>query len=77
LDSKYVADAIKSWIYNWVKNNWKTSNKKEVAHKEMWQEIYKLIQKHKVNPIWVKGHSGHIENEKCDRIAKAEAKKYK
>jgi len=77
LDSKYVADAIKSWIKNWVKNNWRTSNKKEVAHKEMWQEIYKLMQKHKINPIWVKGHSGHKENEICDRIAKEEAKKHK
>ncbi len=76
-DSKYVVEGIKSWIKNWVKNNWKTSSKKEVSHKSMWQEIYKLMQKHKINPIWVKGHSGHKENELCDKIAKKEAQKLK
>ncbi|EDP73317.1 RNase H family protein, partial [Hydrogenivirga sp. 128-5-R1-1] len=57
--------------------NWKTSSKKEVSHKTMWQEIYELMQKHKIHPIWVKGHSGHKENELCDKIAKEEAEKYK
>ncbi|RMD47429.1 MAG: ribonuclease HI [Aquificota bacterium] len=75
-DSKYVVNGIREWIKNWVKNNWKTSSKKEVSHKDMWQEIYKLMQIHKINPIWVKGHSGHKENEMCDKIAKEEAKHF-
>ncbi len=75
-DSKYVIQAIESWIYNWEKNNWKTSSKKPVAHSDMWKEILKLIKKHKVIPIWVKAHAGHKENELCDKIAKEEAKKH-
>ncbi|RMA93108.1 ribonuclease HI [Hydrogenothermus marinus] len=75
-DSKYVVKAIKEWIHNWAKNNWKNSAKKEVSHKKLWQEIYNLMKIHKINPIWVKGHSGHKENELCDKIAKQEASKY-
>ncbi len=76
-DSKYVSQAISEWIHNWVKNNWKTSSKKDVSHKEMWQELYMLLQKHNVKPIWIKAHAGHKENEFCDKTAKAEAEKYK
>ena len=76
-DSEYVVKAMKEWIYNWAKNGWKTSKKKEISHREMWQEIYRLMEKHNVNPIWVKAHAGHKENELCDRIAKEEAKKYR
>lgn len=75
-DSKYVVNGIKEWIKTWVKNNWKTSSKKEVSHKKMWQEIYNLMHVHKINPIWIKGHSGHKENEICDKIAKEEASKF-
>lgn len=74
-DSKYVIDGISKWIENWVKNNWKNSSKKEISNKKLWQELYKLKKIHKINPIWVKGHSGHKENELCDKIAKEEAKK--
>ncbi len=76
-DSNYVAKAIKEWIYKWSKNEWKGSSKKEIAHKDMWQEIYRLLNIHRVKPIWVKAHSGHKENEICDRIAKEEASKFK
>ncbi|WP_457625665.1 ribonuclease HI [Persephonella sp.] len=76
-DSRYVEKAIKEWIHNWSRNNWKSSSKKEIAHKDMWQEIYRLINTHKVKPVWVKAHSGHAENELCDKIAKEEALKHK
>ena len=75
-DSQYVIKAISEWIYNWQKNNWKNASKKEIAHRKMWEEIYNLLQKHKVNPIWVKAHAGHTENELCDKIAKEEAQKF-
>ncbi|WP_457639960.1 ribonuclease HI [Persephonella sp.] len=75
-DSKYVADALTDWIYRWEKNNWKNSSKKEVSHKEMWQELLKLLRTHNVSVNWVKAHSGHPENELCDKIAKEEARKY-
>ncbi len=75
-DSKYVSQAIKDWIYRWVKNNWKTSSNKPVSHQELWKEVYKLLQIHSVQPIWIKAHSGHKENEMCDKIAKQEAQKF-
>ena len=76
-DSQYITKALSEWIFNWKKNNWKNSSKKEISHREMWEEIYNLINKHKVKPIWIKGHAGHKENELCDKIAREEASKFK
>ncbi len=75
-DSKYVANGINEWIYNWAKNNWKNSKKRDIQHKDMWQDIYRLINTHKVSIVWIKGHAGHKENELCDKIAKQEAQKF-
>jgi ribonuclease HI len=75
-DSKYVVDGINSWLEKWKKNGWKTSNKKEVLNKDLWQRLDQLLQKHKVKAIWIKGHNGHPENEYCDKVAKMEAEKY-
>tara|TARA_A100000164_G_C21602543_1_gene628195 strand:+ start:139 stop:582 length:444 start_codon:yes stop_codon:yes gene_type:complete len=68
-DSKYVKNGITSWIYNWKKNGWKTAAKKPVKNKELWIELDHLIQKHNIAWKWVKGHSGHIENERADELA--------
>ena len=68
-DSKYVKNGITSWIHNWKKNGWKTAAKKPVKNKELWVELDHLIQKHNISWKWVKGHSGHIENERADELA--------
>ena len=68
-DSQYVKNGITSWIHNWKKNGWKTAAKKPVKNKELWTELDHLIQKHNVSWKWVKGHSGHIENERADELA--------
>lgn len=68
-DSKYVKNGITAWIYNWKRNGWKTASKKPVKNKELWIELDNLIQKHNVSWKWVKGHSGHIENERADELA--------
>ena len=68
-DSKYVKNGITSWIHNWKKNGWKTAAKKPVKNKELWIELDHLIQKHNISWKWVKGHSGHIENERADELA--------
>tara|TARA_B100001250_G_scaffold171099_1_gene147362 strand:- start:1782 stop:2225 length:444 start_codon:yes stop_codon:yes gene_type:complete len=68
-DSQYVKNGITSWIHNWKKNGWKTAAKKPVKNKELWVELDHLIQKHTVSWKWVKGHSGHIENERADELA--------
>ena len=70
-DSAYVVNAFKQkWMDNWVKNNWKTSTKEPVKNKELWQSLYDLTQKHKVNFIKVKGHSDNEFNNRCDEMAR-------
>lgn len=70
-DSQYVKNAItKKWIDNWQKNGWKTAAKKPVKNKDLWMQFLPLIKKHNVDFRWVKGHSGHPENERCDELAR-------
>ncbi len=68
-DSNYVKNGITKWIVAWKKNNWRNANKKEVANKDLWQELDQVTQKHKISWHWVKGHSGHIGNEMADALA--------
>lgn len=75
-DSAYSVNAFnQGWIYNWIKKGWKTADGKEVKNKEIWQEIYSLTKKHKVNFNKVKGHSNVELNNRCDELARAEIEK--
>lgn len=77
-DSRYVMDGIEKWITNWKQNGWKTSNKKSnVKNIELWQKLDQLREQHVIRWVWVKGHAGHKENERCDELARMEAAKYK
>ena len=70
-DSAYVVNAFEQgWIYNWMKNNWRTSGKEPVKNKELWQELYRLTQIHKVKFNKVKGHSDNEYNNRCDELAR-------
>jgi len=69
-DSKYVKNGIETWINNWKKNNWKTSNKQNVKNKDLWIELDTLIQKRNINWSWVKGHANSLYNERVDLLAK-------
>lgn len=70
-DSRYVMDGVQEWLPNWKKNNWRTSNKKSVVKNiDLWQELDQLLSKHKIRWIWVKGHNGHPENERVDKLAR-------
>lgn len=69
-DSKYVMDGMTSWIHNWKKNNWLTSSKKPVSNADLWKKLSHETAKHDVRWEWVKGHSGHPENELVDKLAK-------
>ena len=68
-DSIYVRDGITKWIHGWRKNGWKTADRKPVKNAELWQELEKAAAPHKVDWRWVKGHAGHPENERADRLA--------
>jgi len=70
-DSAYTVNAFnQGWIYNWMKNGWKTSGKDPVKNKELWQELYTLTKKHKVEFIKVKGHADNEFNNRCDEMAR-------
>ena len=68
-DSKYVIDGITKWIHGWRRNNWINSQKKPVLNADLWRELATAADAHKVNWQWVKGHAGHPENERADRLA--------
>lgn len=69
-DSKYLVDAFnKGWLNSWIKNNWKKSDKKPVKNIDLWKRIKELSDIHKLELIWVEGHAGHPENERCDELA--------
>ena len=72
-DSQYVMKGITEWLANWKANGWKTSNKKQpVKNIDLWQQLDELVQRHEIRWIWVKGHNGHAENERCDALARSE-----
>ena len=68
-DSQYVRKGITEWIHNWKKNGWKTSAKKDVKNADLWQQIDTLSATHTIRWEWVKGHSGHPDNERVDDLA--------
>ncbi|MFC3095827.1 ribonuclease HI [Alteromonas sediminis] len=72
-DSQYVKNGINQWIHNWKKNGWRTKDKKAVKNADLWQRLDKAVSRHVVNWQWVKGHSGHPENEACDQLARTAA----
>ena len=77
-DSRYVMDGVTNWMPNWKKNNWRTSNKKSaVKNVDLRQELDMLLTKHQVRWIWVKGHNGHPENERVDKLARDAIKSLK
>ncbi len=69
-DSQYLKKGITEWIRNWKRNGWMTAEKKPVKNRELWEALDALRGKHLVEWIWVRGHAGHAENERCDELAR-------
>ncbi len=77
-DSQYVCNALNlGWAKKWKANNWMRNKKDPALNVDLWDELLSLYEKHRMNIIWVKGHAGHPENERCDRLAVAAAEKFK
>ena len=77
-DSKYVCDAItKGWARSWKKNGWRKSDKSPALNADLWERLLALLDVHSVTVVWVKGHAGHPENERCDQLAVQESQKFK
>jgi ribonuclease HI len=68
-DSQYVRKGITEWIVNWKRRGWKTADKKPVKNQDLWQRLEAATHKHKIHWKWIKGHSGHEENERADQLA--------
>ena len=68
-DSQYVVKGITEWIDGWLRKNWVNSNKKPVKNKDLWLKLLDLNERHRIKWIWVRGHSGHPENERADALA--------
>ena len=69
-DSNYLRDGITKWIHGWKKNGWKTAAKKPVKNKDLWERLDRALQPHRIEWHWIKGHSGHPENERADALAR-------
>jgi ribonuclease HI len=70
-DSKYVMDGVTKYIDNWKRKGWKTADKKPVKNQDLWELIDAQTTRHKIEWVWVKGHAGHVENERVDELARA------
>ena len=76
-DSKYVIDALeKGWVYGWKKKGWLKADKKPAQNVDLWERLLPLIALHRLRYHWVKGHAENEKNERCDRLAVAESKKF-
>ncbi|MBY6154283.1 ribonuclease HI [Vannielia litorea] len=76
-DSAYVKNGVTGWIHGWKRNGWKTASKKPVKNVELWQRLDAANARHRVTWKWVKGHAGHPENERADKLARAGMKPFK
>jgi len=76
-DSEYLRQGITTWIHSWKKKGWKTADKKPVKNVDLWQRLEAAIETHHVKWHWVKGHSGHAENERADELARIAIKQLK
>ena len=76
-DSKYVLDAIRlGWAERWKKNNWMRNKKEKALNPDLWEALLLELDRHEMEYVWVKGHAGHPQNERCDEMAVAESKKF-
>lgn len=76
-DSSYVKDGITKWIISWKKNGWKTAAKKPVKNEELWKRLEAATHRHDITWEWIKGHAGHAENERADKLARAGMEPFK
>ena len=74
-DSQYLVKGMTEWINDWQRKGWKNSKKEEVANRDLWERLLELAKKHQIDWAWVKGHAGHVENERCDELARLEISK--
>ena len=76
-DSQYLAKGMTEWLSGWVKRGWVNSKKEPVLNRDLWEKLLALSKQHKIKWVWVRGHNGHTENERCDEMARAAIETFK
>ncbi|MBI1373761.1 MAG: ribonuclease HI [Phycisphaera sp.] len=76
-DSQYVVNGINEWLAGWKRRGWRKADKKPVLNADLWKDLDALLQRHEVIAEWTRGHAGHVENERCDQLAFAEAERHR
>jgi ribonuclease HI len=74
-DSNYVVKGMSEWIHSWIKKGWRNSQKKDVLNRDLWERMLQAGSGHDIKWVWIKGHNGHPENERCDELARLEISK--
>ncbi|MBX3724696.1 MAG: ribonuclease HI [Xanthomonadales bacterium] len=75
-DSRYVEQGIREWLPRWQANGWRTADRKPVKNQDLWQRLHAAAAPHKVDWVWVRGHAGHVENERVDQLARQAAMRF-
>jgi ribonuclease HI len=76
-DSQYLAKGMTEWLAGWVRKGWVNSKKESVVNRDLWERLLILSKSHKIKWVWVRGHNGHVENERCDELARAAIENYR
>jgi ribonuclease HI len=76
-DSNYVVQGITAWVFRWLKNNWRNTQKQEVSNRDLWERLINLTKLHDIEWEWIRGHEGYPENERCDKLARLAIKRCK
>ncbi|MHC4598888.1 MAG: ribonuclease HI [Planctomycetota bacterium] len=76
-DSRYLISGMTEWIHGWIRRGWRRAGKKKVENVDLWKALLEAAEPHEIEWRWIRGHAGHAENERCDRLAKAEIDKYR
>lgn len=76
-DSQYVIKGITEWINGWILKGWKTSKREDVLNRDLWERLNELARIHTIEWVWVRGHEGHVENERCDALARKAIEEYR
>lgn len=76
-DSRYVMQGIEEWVPRWISNGWRTADKKPVKNQDLWERLAAAVSHHQVRWQWVKGHAGHVENERVDQAARRQAEQFR
>jgi len=76
-DSQYLVKGMTEWMSGWLKRGWVNSKKEPVLNRDLWEKLLALSKVHKIRWAWVRGHNGHLENERCDELARAAITSFK